>query len=108
MLIRKENAEDTRSILSEVKQTKKPFVTSLVPVALCQLLIRISRVGTGKFKINLKFLADPPFYCTKLRLHLEAAKLGSACSSNPVSLARAARESREVPSQMPTKLAVVF
>lgn len=47
MLIKQDNTEDTRSILSAEKQTKKLFVASLVPVAFCQLLIRI-RVGMGE------------------------------------------------------------
>lgn len=50
VLIKQENVEDTGSILSAEKQPKKPFVTSLVPVAFCQLLIRISRVGMGKLR----------------------------------------------------------
>lgn len=60
VLIKQENVEDTRSILSAEKQTKKPFVTSLVPVAFCQLLIRISRVGMGKLRLDPKSLTDPP------------------------------------------------
>ena len=60
VLIKQENVEDTRSILSAEKQPKKPFVASLVPVAFCQLLIRICSVGMGKLRIDPKSLTDPP------------------------------------------------
>lgn len=65
-------------------------------MALCQLLIRISRVGTGKFRIDLKSLADTPSCCIQARL--EAAKLGSAHSGTHEPH-RAARESAEELSQ---------
>lgn len=73
MLIKQENVEDTRSILSGEKQTKKPFVASLVPVAFCQLLIRISRVGMGKLRIDPKSLTDP------LSSHSQAQALFGSC-----------------------------
>lgn len=60
VLIKQESVEDIRSILSAEKQTRKPFVASLVPVAFCQLLIRISRVGMGKLRTDPKSLTDPP------------------------------------------------
>lgn len=65
-------------------------------MALRQLLIRISRVGTGKFSVNLKSLADTPSRCNQARL--EAARLGSAHGSTHEPC-RAARESAEEPSQ---------
>lgn len=60
VLVKQESVEDTRSILSSEKETRKPFVASLVPVAFCQLLFRISRVGMGKLSTDPKSLTDPP------------------------------------------------
>lgn len=61
VLIKQESIEDTQSVLSAENQTKAPFVASLVPVAFCQLLVRIIRVGMGKHRMDLKSLADPSF-----------------------------------------------
>lgn len=61
MLIKQESTEDTQRVLSAENQTKNPFVAFLVPVAFCQLLIRIIRVGMGKCRTELKSFTDTPF-----------------------------------------------
>lgn len=105
VLIKQESIEDTQSVLSAENQTKASFVASLVPVAFCQLLVRIIRVGMGKHRMDLKSLADPSFKPQPSSGSMWKVLSKALHSKEP---SRAMRESTEEASQRPTKLMVLF